>query len=138
MFDHSRDIETAMLFGRRHEATGDNGKPERFMGGLREFIPGSVLPADWTLGNLLDQVSTVFDWDSMAGDQRMVFCGNGALNEFNKKLEQQSGTPSESTTTAETQCTVLTSGGILYRRGCLLYTSPSPRDRTRSRMPSSA
>ena len=25
-----------------------------------------------------------------------------------------------------------------YMRGCLLYTSPSPRDRTRSRMPSSA
>ena len=24
------------------------------------------------------------------------------------------------------------------RKGCLLYTSPSPRDRTRSRMPSSA
>ena len=27
---------------------------------------------------------------------------------------------------------------ILRLRGCLLYTSPSPRDRTRSRMPSSA
>ena len=27
---------------------------------------------------------------------------------------------------------------FLYVRGCLLYTSPSPRDRTRSRMPSSA
>ena len=26
----------------------------------------------------------------------------------------------------------------LYSRDCLLYTSPSPRDRTRSRMPSSA
>ena len=26
----------------------------------------------------------------------------------------------------------------LYLKGCLLYTSPSPRDRTRSRMPSSA
>ena len=26
----------------------------------------------------------------------------------------------------------------LERLGCLLYTSPSPRDRTRSRMPSSA
>ena len=26
----------------------------------------------------------------------------------------------------------------LVRQGCLLYTSPSPRDRTRSRMPSSA
>ena len=25
-----------------------------------------------------------------------------------------------------------------YRLACLLYTSPSPRDRTRSRMPSSA
>ena len=25
-----------------------------------------------------------------------------------------------------------------YNIGCLLYTSPSPRDRTRSRMPSSA
>ena len=27
---------------------------------------------------------------------------------------------------------------IAYATGCLLYTSPSPRDRTRSRMPSSA
>ena len=26
----------------------------------------------------------------------------------------------------------------IHRRSCLLYTSPSPRDRTRSRMPSSA
>ena len=28
--------------------------------------------------------------------------------------------------------------GGAYRWNCLLYTSPSPRDRTRSRMPSSA
>ena len=28
--------------------------------------------------------------------------------------------------------------GYLKPLGCLLYTSPSPRDRTRSRMPSSA
>ena len=27
---------------------------------------------------------------------------------------------------------------LLEKKGCLLYTSPSPRDRTRSRMPSSA
>ena len=27
---------------------------------------------------------------------------------------------------------------ILISQACLLYTSPSPRDRTRSRMPSSA
>ena len=30
------------------------------------------------------------------------------------------------------------SGAIAKCRNCLLYTSPSPRDRTRSRMPSSA
>ena len=29
-------------------------------------------------------------------------------------------------------------GGYGRGEGCLLYTSPSPRDRTRSRMPSSA
>ena len=29
-------------------------------------------------------------------------------------------------------------GGVAYLGVCLLYTSPSPRDRTRSRMPSSA
>ena len=27
---------------------------------------------------------------------------------------------------------------VLHCKACLLYTSPSPRDRTRSRMPSSA
>ena len=29
-------------------------------------------------------------------------------------------------------------GGGYFLKACLLYTSPSPRDRTRSRMPSSA
>ena len=29
-------------------------------------------------------------------------------------------------------------GQRIYNYSCLLYTSPSPRDRTRSRMPSSA
>ena len=29
-------------------------------------------------------------------------------------------------------------GGFQYTSGCLLYTSPSPRDRQKSRMPSSA
>ena len=38
-------------------------------------------------------------------------------------------------------CTIEPNVGIVQlsdRRLCLLYTSPSPRDRTRSRMPSSA
>ena len=29
-------------------------------------------------------------------------------------------------------------GGGMTQKGCLLYTSPSPRDRQKSRMPSSA
>ena len=32
----------------------------------------------------------------------------------------------------------ITRRNVVYSNGCLLYTSPSPRDRTRSRMPSSA
>ena len=35
-------------------------------------------------------------------------------------------------------CTLLTFSKICVPKFCLLYTSPSPRDRTRSRMPSSA
>ena len=33
---------------------------------------------------------------------------------------------------------VMSEGGSVIDESCLLYTSPSPRDRTRSRMPSSA
>ena len=58
-----------------------------------------------------------------------------------KSLYQEPGTPSEKT------ATIVVGNGV-YQNGlsiagsdadtCLLYTSPSPRDRTRSRMPSSA
>ena len=34
--------------------------------------------------------------------------------------------------------TLMKSQPLAYNKDCLLYTSPSPRDRTRSRMPSSA
>ena len=45
-----------------------------------------------------------------------------------KKLEEQAATP-----------IFRKSGrGLALTEACLLYTSPSPRDRTRSRMPSSA
>ena len=91
-FDHSRDIEMAILFGQSHEDTaGANGQPRRFMGGLREFLPNKVLASNWTMNNLLDMISPVFDWDSSAGDSRMVFCGNGALNSLNKKIEGSAG-----------------------------------------------
>ena len=36
------------------------------------------------------------------------------------------------------QCLLLVDKKIIVMNGCLLYTSPSPRDRQKSRMPSSA
>ena len=36
------------------------------------------------------------------------------------------------------EATILRGGKLVQSCVCLLYTSPSPRDRTRSRMPSSA
>ena len=40
--------------------------------------------------------------------------------------------------TIDSDRSLLAGRETVYRNGCLLYTSPSPRDRTRSRMPSSA
>ena len=42
------------------------------------------------------------------------------------------------TTLSEAEFTKFKENGYYTIRSCLLYTSPSPRDRTRSRMPSSA
>ena len=41
-------------------------------------------------------------------------------------------------TTEEREQILKTAEQVEYLYNCLLYTSPSPRDRTRSRMPSSA
>ena len=89
-WDHSRDIEMAILFGRSHETTGEDGEQLTYTGGLREQIGSKttkLLSAGWTLNDFLDALSPVFDWDSTAGDQRMVFAGNGALNALNKKIQ---------------------------------------------------
>lgn len=86
VFDHSRDIELSMMFGQKFETTGSNGKPLRYMGGLREFIPTdttTIFGAGVTLSVYMDAVSPVFDWDTSAGDERIVFCGNGYLNTLN-------------------------------------------------------
>ncbi len=85
-FDHSRDIELALMFGQKFETTGANGKPLRFMGGLREFIPTAtttIFSASVTLQQYLDATTPVFDFDTPAGDERIVFCGNGYLNVLN-------------------------------------------------------
>jgi hypothetical protein len=89
MFDHARSVELAILFGQKSETTGDNGKPLRTMGGLRQFIPSGnqyvyATGTGTTWFDLIDRISPVFDYTSPAGDQRAAFVGNGALNALNK------------------------------------------------------
>ena len=93
VFDHSRDIEMSILFGRKNETTDSNGKPVRTMGGLREFIPTSrttIFGAAITTSTLLDALYPMFDYDTPSGDTRLAFCGNGALNAINKLVAASS------------------------------------------------
>ena len=90
MFDHARGIELSMLFGKKSEVTGPNGKPKRTMGGIRSQIPVSrqkIYGATPTVNGFLDDVYKVFDFSSPAGDERICFCGNGALNALNKVIQ---------------------------------------------------
>jgi hypothetical protein len=87
VFKQASDIEWSMMFGRKAETTGDNGKPKRFMGGLREFIPASnvnIFASAVTFNSLMDAIAPVFDFDTGAGDTRIGFAGNQALIELSK------------------------------------------------------
>lgn len=87
MFDHARAIELSILFGRKSETTGANGKPIRTMGGLREFIPSTrttVFGVATTTATFLDALSPVFDMDTDGGDTRIAMAGNQAIMELNK------------------------------------------------------
>ncbi len=97
-YDHSRAIEWSFLFGQRNEtaASSETGKPIRTMAGLRQQIPSSRTtvftgPATFTgsTNNFLDACYKVFDFESPAGDQRIAFCGNGALNALNKLVAME-------------------------------------------------
>jgi hypothetical protein len=98
MFDHSVAMEMAFLFGKRHETTGANGKPLRFSGGLLWFLSQyapsmiTVFSTTPTETTFTDAVYKVFDYDSGAGDERIVFAGNGALNSLNKLAATQTRT----------------------------------------------
>lgn len=86
-FDHARDIELTALFGRAAETTGDNGKPKRFTAGLRSFIPSAnvtVFTTPVTPSAFMDAIAPVFDFDTGAGDTRIIFAGNTALIELSK------------------------------------------------------
>lgn len=89
MFDHARAIEMAILFGRPAETVGGNGKPLRYMGGIRNFLPATnvtVFGAPTTVNSFLDAVEPVFNFDTEGGDTRIMFAGNQAIVELNKIL----------------------------------------------------
>lgn len=93
MFEHSADIELAMFWGKRYETTGANGKPLRYMGGLRENMTNvRVFDSTPTMAQTMTIVSSVFDWDSDSGNERICFCGNGFLNSLNNLAIGQSQT----------------------------------------------
>lgn len=86
MFDHSVALEFAFLFGKPNETTGSNGKPLRYTGGLRHFIASNrtVFTTTPTETTFLSAITPVFDYDGGAGNERIVFAGNGALTSLNK------------------------------------------------------
>jgi len=89
-FDHARGIEWAILYGQKFETTGTNGKPLRYMGGLRDFIPASRTKIwgtdEATVNLMLDSLYPMFDYETGGGDERIGFCGNLYLNTFNKMV----------------------------------------------------
>jgi len=85
-FDHSVAMEMAFLFGKAYEDTSGT-KPKRFTGGLRQFISTNVkiYTTTPTLDDFFDNVYSVFNYNKgTAGDERIIFAGNGALNTLNK------------------------------------------------------
>ena len=68
---------------------------------------------------------------SLVGDGNVIWYD--ALDVHNR-INYQNGLTAENVVFAKAAGSILTN----YAWTCLLYTSPSPRDRTRSRMPSSA
>lgn len=87
MFDHARDMEMAYLWGVKHEGTDADGNPLRFTGGLRQWVNSNnvtVFATTVTTTSFLDATYQLFDYDTGAGDERIAFCGNQALNTINQ------------------------------------------------------
>lgn len=98
MFDHAAAMEMAALFGKRFEGTGANGKPLRTSGGLLYMMSQyastriTVFATTPTESTFTDAIYPIFDYDTGAGDERIAFCGNGALNSLNRLANSQSRT----------------------------------------------
>src|SRR5258706_64795 len=74
MFDHAKAIEMSFLFGRQAETVGDNGKPKRFMSGVRDFIPQTnvtIFAVPTTAVTFSDSIAPAFNFDLGGGDTRI-------------------------------------------------------------------
>jgi len=95
-FHHAADIEHALMFGMPSQVTGANGQPQRTTGGLLWFVRtnrttfGGANPL--TLQSFMDAIAPVFDYDTPAGNERLVFCGNVALNAINRLVASSPNT----------------------------------------------
>ena|SRR5687768_13618219 len=98
MFDHSVLLEFATIFGKRWEGVGANGKPMRSSGGflymLSQYATNmiTIFSTTPTETQFTDAIYPVFNYDTGAGDERIVLAGNGALNSLNKLAATQSRT----------------------------------------------
>ena len=98
MFDHAVALEFATIFGKRYETTGANGKPMRSSGGFLYMMSQyasnmiTVFSTTPTEQQFTDAIYPVFNYDTGAGDERIVLAGNGALNSLNRLAATQSRT----------------------------------------------
>lgn len=94
MWDHAEGIEHAFLWGSSSEVTdGGNGKPRRTTAGIRRFIPSAnatVFATTPTVTTLLNAISPVFNWNTPAGDSRILLLGNTAMNAINLAITNDS------------------------------------------------
>ena len=95
-------------------------------------FPKSGPPADWMTENSVMPVTLSRSYDRMTQKSTSVdpYIEDNVV--YLHKIESLTDSEKTAAQTAETNRVAES------QRACLLYTSPSPRDRTRSRMPSSA
>lgn len=132
LFKHSADIEWSFMFGRKNESVGDNGKPLRFLSGLREQIPAAnttVFGVATTAATFADAIAPAFDFDFGGGDTRIGFMGNTARTEMGKVIQAATGIRMELGTTIKVfgmnfQEFIIPQGRLLLKSHPLLSRHP--------------
>jgi hypothetical protein len=102
MFDHATKMEYAYLFGKKHlDIDPENGKPRRATQGIVRFLQSNkyVFKASptgselaWNEDAFLAALEPAFNYKAGGiGNERICFCGNGALTELNKLVLNSGG-----------------------------------------------